>query len=834
MSCDIYSRGQWASSLKYNDGTFYLHFNVLGEGSYLLTTSDPEGTWTKTKLSSSFYDAGLFFDDDDKIYIVSGINNLHIAELDTNFNVVQDKAITLGNTDSIDNSATEGSHLYKINGYYYIYATTGGYYATQVIYRSENIFGPYDEKEVYNKDRIHQGALVETQTGEWWTVLFADKGAYGRLPYLLPVEWVDNWPVIGNNDLGNSTFYKPNVGREFQQTSLPTNDNFRNYKLGMQWGWNHNPDNSKWSLFERPDYLRLRTVNVTDSFHLAKNTLTQRILGYPDNLNHSYGTVKIEIDSMLEGDITGLAVFQDPYAYIGVKMAGGQKELVMYNDGVVTSGPAVPDSVIYLRAVANYNTSKAGFYYSFDNETYTKLGTDLNMKFELTIFTGNKFCLFNFATQQTGGFVDFDWFTTEENFSEDNFYDNSFTGYSEDAITLVDLEIDTEKLYLLTGSTAGINVRAIYADEHSEDVSIGATYTNHNSDIIQISNGQIIAKADGEASFSISYKGLLGNTISKEIQVISSTFPLVDGLFDPSIYATGTFDEETHTLHTGQYGFGGWSYSNGVDLSEYKYLVARLGSDNTSSVSFRIFDENNYWSGAAEYNFGGTREVVVPIADMVKAGATTKLDPSHIYIVGFWSSGGNPFVVDTVFLSNSGEYDPPVIYAKALNGTEIEEMTEFSYQKGFGPSATQSFTVSGDSLDNDIVVRTTNGFELAMDSTQIFVSNLTLQQTKGRVTETTVYVRLKTGLPARPWAGEITITSTGATAKKIVLSGMVEEVTGIETPASGASVIATDYYTLTGQRIRNIENMRGIYIEKKTYSDGSAVTKKIFNEKNNK
>jgi beta-xylosidase len=655
--CNRYSHGQWASSLKYKNGTFYLHFNTLDEGSYLLTATDPEGTWTKRKLASSFYDAGLFFDEDGKTYIVSGINNLKIAELDADFKVVKEQAITFGTIQpGIDNKGTEGSHLYKINGYYYIYATTGGYYATQVAYRSKNIFGPYDEKEVFNSDRIHQGALIQTQTGEWWTMLFADKGAYGRLPMLEPVTWVDNWPMVGVSGKGVTTYKKPNVGKSYPVTALPTNDNFRNYRLGLQWGWNHNPDNTKWSLIERPDYLRLKTANVSDSLYLARNTLTQRMVGFPNDLTHSYGTVSMEIKNMKDGDVAGLAVFQNPYAYIGVKMTNGQKKLVMYNNGTQQTGPIVADSIIYLRAVANYNTSNASFYYSFDNITYTKLGTDLSMKYDLSVFVGNRFCLFNYATVQTGGYVDFDWFSTDKDFTEDKFYDNSFVGYSADALTLTDILIDKTKLNLVTGSTTSLSVKAVYADGRSEDIGIGATYTNSNPEVVKVVNGQIIALVDGEATVTVSYQGALGDRITKTINVVSSTFPLVSGLLNPSIYAQGTFNETTHTLITGQWGFGGWWYNNGLNLSGYKYLVAQLGADNKSSISFRVFDENNYWSGAAEYNFGIKRQVVVTLANMVKAGKTTKVDPSHIYIVGFWSSGNSPIVIKNVFLSNSSEY----------------------------------------------------------------------------------------------------------------------------------------------------------------------------------
>ncbi|HEY4788263.1 MAG TPA: family 43 glycosylhydrolase [Bacteroidales bacterium] len=666
--CNRYGHGQWASSLKYHNGTYYLHFNTLDEGSYLLTSNNPEGPWTKRKLSSSFYDAGLFFDDDDKIYIVYGINNLHIAQLDTAFNVIKDQAITYGTIESgIDNSGTEGSHLYKINGYYYIYSTTGGYYATQVAYRSSSIFGPYDEKVVFNSERIHQGALVQTQTGEWWTMLFVDKGAYGRLPSLQPVTWVSNWPMVGVNGNAVSTYTKPNVGKEFVVTNLPTNDNFRDYKLGNQWEWNHNPDNSKWSLVKRPGYLRFYTANITDSLPKAKNTLTQRILGYPGNDSMSYGTMKVQINNMLEGDVAGLAVFQNPYAFIGVKVISGQKKLIMSINGSDQTGIAITDSVIYLRAVANYNTSKADFYYSTDNKTYIQFGSTLDMQYNLSIFVGNRFCLFNYATVSTGGYVDVDWFSTEKDFSEDMFYDSSFTGYSEESLSLSGLTTDKTDINLLTGSSKSFTITAIYQDGHTEDITSSAVYNNSNPDVLIIKNGQLIAKANGQATVTVTYQGGMGDAKSLILHVSSSYFPLTNDLFNPSIYATGTFDETTGTLVTGQYGFGGWKYNAGLNLSGYKYLVAKLGADNNSGASFRLFDEDNYWSKACENDFGGNRQVVVNLSNMYKKGTTIKMDPSHIYIVGFWSLGNSPTVIDSVFLSNSDEYNTSTAIPEILD-----------------------------------------------------------------------------------------------------------------------------------------------------------------------
>lgn len=106
---------------------------------------------------------------------------------------------------------------------------------------------------------------------------------------------------------------------------------------------------------------------------------------------------------------------------------------------------------------------------------------------------------------------------------------------------------------------------------------------------------------------------------------------------------------------TGQWGFGGWWYNKGVDLSSYKYLVAELDNDNESGVSFRLFDENNYWSQPAMYDFGNNRRVTVDLHNMFKqvGDQQVKLNPSHIYIIGFWSSGNKPIVIKNVYLADN-------------------------------------------------------------------------------------------------------------------------------------------------------------------------------------
>jgi beta-xylosidase len=138
--------------------------------------------------------------------------------------------------------------------------------------------------------------------------------------------------------------------------------------------------------------------------------LTQRSFASYDQTIPTIAASRLEVKNMKDGDIAGLAVFQDPYAYIAVKQNKGSKFLVMINNGKVIDSLSINNASVYMRTIASNSTKKATFEFSFDNKTFTPLGNELSMSFNLSIFTGNKFCLFNYATQETGGYVDFDWF----------------------------------------------------------------------------------------------------------------------------------------------------------------------------------------------------------------------------------------------------------------------------------------------------------------------------------------------------------------------------------------------------------------------------------------
>ncbi len=415
-TCSRYSHGQWATSLKYKNGKFYLLFITLDEGGFVCTADQAEGPWDIRKLPHGFYDPGLFFDEDGRTYVAHGYGEIKITEVDDDLAPIsKDSVVFVGDI----RGGLEGSHVYKINDYYYLYSTYGGLNGIQVALRSKSIWGPYEQKVVI-KDwtpgpnfGIHQGALMQTQTGEWWTMLFVDSGPLGRFPSLQPVTWEDGWPMVGVEGKAVLTHKKPNVGKEYPIKTFPTSSEFSESELGMQWGWNHNPDDSKWSLTEREGYLRLHTATVTDDLKMAQNSLTQRTWAYYSDTVASTAMAKMELKNMKKGDVAGFAIFQDPYAYIGVKKVKGKYQLIMVNNGEVVETQPLKSSQIYLMSQPNFGSGKANFGYSTDGKNFQKFGNELTMKFNLSVFTGNKYMLFNHATEALGGYVDVDWFRVD-------------------------------------------------------------------------------------------------------------------------------------------------------------------------------------------------------------------------------------------------------------------------------------------------------------------------------------------------------------------------------------------------------------------------------------
>ncbi len=683
-----YASGMWACSMKYHNGKFHILINGNDAGGWLLTAADPEGKWEMKKLSRIYYDPGMLFDNG-KVYVACGIGNIQMCELDEDFNFKQEKRVIS------DKSGLEGCHLYKIGDYYYIYATYGGWPSGQAIFRSKNIFGPYEEKMLVEKtingqvNTVHQGALFDTTEGEWWTIMQEDKGALGRMPNLQPVTWADGWPTVGNNGVPYTTCTKPNVGATYEPKALPTNDPFRTYPLGMQWEWNHNPDASGWSLFERPGWLRLKALpadGVSESpapLKQARNMLTQRIPVYHNKQTTPIkGTVKIDVSHLQEGDRAGICIFQDPYAFVCVEVKDGQKRLLWRQD-IVSSGDIQPAEAvktpnigdeIYLRATINYSTSQTTFYFSLDNQSYKPIGQKTKMGFNLSVFVGARFGLFCYnqggnsgnpgnpgTSGESGnpGYADFDWFTTEDTFEESMFYPEEFVGYPEDMLTATSLSLSAEATEVMVGNSGRLDVIATYRDGHTENVAPLARYETSSQGVIEIRNGRITGIGEGVARVHVFYTDPLGHELTTQFTVRSTFFPFGEQYIKTDFFDNGTYNEATHTFKTGQYGQMGWEYTNGADMSDYKYLVINLGA-TSSGVHLNIFTENSIWSdGFESSDFGSKKQIVVNL-QTAKTKNGKKLNTKNIHIVAFWGNKAT-IVVDDMYLTNNSDYTPSAV-----------------------------------------------------------------------------------------------------------------------------------------------------------------------------
>ena len=204
---------------------------------------------------------------------------------------------------------------------------------------------------------------------------------------------------------------------------------------------------------------------------------------------------------------------------------------------------------------------------------------------------------------------------------------------------------------LQMGGVHYLKVKVVYKDGTSRMVTAEATINSSDEQVLKVEpTGKLVAVVPGNATVTVTYRTAAGNSMQQTLQVtVVSPFVLTEDVFDPSIWEEGTFDETTRILVTGKYGFGGWKYPGGLDLSGYRRLTVELGNDNECGVSFRLFDKNDYWTKPATYDFGQTRRVVVDLQQM-KDTDGNRVDPSHLYIVGFWSTGGKPIVISSMKL----------------------------------------------------------------------------------------------------------------------------------------------------------------------------------------
>ncbi len=422
-----YGKGSWASCIRYHQGMYYVSTFAQTTGkTYIFKTKDIEnGPWTTSSFQPSYHDHTLFFDDDGRVYLIYGAGELRMVELNADASGVKSgtrELVVIQNASAPAGSdiglKAEGSQLFKVKGKYYLFNIVWpkGGMRTVLIHRADKITGPYEGRVALQDLGVAQGGLIDTPAGKWYAYLFRDYGSVGRIPYLVPVTWEDDWPVLGVDGRIPATLDLP--ANKGLIPGIVASDEFDRERgdraLPLVWQWNHNPNNKYWSLNQRNGYLRLTTGRLDSSFVEAGNTLTQRTIG-----PQCIGSTSIDVSNMKEGDFAGLALLQKKYGLVGVKYEGGRKYIV----SVITRSdkPAeeqripLKGNIVYFKAECNFEdlADSATFFYSNDGKSWRHIGPPLRMAYTLPHFMGYRFGLFNYATKEAGGYADFDYFRIE-------------------------------------------------------------------------------------------------------------------------------------------------------------------------------------------------------------------------------------------------------------------------------------------------------------------------------------------------------------------------------------------------------------------------------------
>lgn len=428
----VYGKGQWATSLRYRDGVFYVLFSPNDQPyrSYIYKAVNPAGPWELVTRTDHFHDASLLLDDDGRVYVFYNGGQIRLRELESDLSGVKeggvDKVVIF--PDSEETGLHEGSRVIKHDGKYYAFVISwpAGKPRRQLCYRADNIEGPYEKMVVLESQfggfpYVGQGCLVDGKDGDWWGVIFQDRGGVGRVLTLNPATWKDGWPMLGDKDGKVPAEIEMKISPEIKGR-VAESDDFNGSK-SIYWQWNHNPVASAWSLTERPGFLRLKTSRVVSNLFEAPNTISQRMVG-PE----SEAVVKLDVSGMLPGDRAGFAAFNGDSGLLYVDCTDKGKSIVMSESSVALEEPGhkvasvsdkevarVPleNDIVYLKIDTDFNTGRdiAKFYWSLDGNDWHQIGGDFKMIFDYRrFFMGTRFAIFNYATERLGGHVDIDGF----------------------------------------------------------------------------------------------------------------------------------------------------------------------------------------------------------------------------------------------------------------------------------------------------------------------------------------------------------------------------------------------------------------------------------------
>ena len=448
-----HGKGVWAPSIRYHKGEFYIYWGDPDFGIFMVKTKDPAGEWENPVLpraGKGTIDPAPLWDEDGHVYLVhawagsrSKMNSIVVVcEMNAEgTRVISNPVLVYDGNDGM-NHTVEGPKFYKRNGYYYIFAPAGGV-ATgwQLVLRSRSVYGPYDPKIVMAQGKTdingpHQGAWIDTNTGESWFVHFQDKAMYGRVIHLNPMTWVNDWPVIGVDKDGDGcgepvTIYrKPDVGGTYPIETPVESDEFNTRRLGLQWEWHANYQDM-FGFTSDLGFVRIYGHVLSENFvnfWEVPNLLLQK---FP--AEEFTATAKLKVSAKMDGQQSGLIVMGWDYSYIGVEKVG--ERFILKQAVCKDAEQNTPETAVRLAEIPASRIYEAGLYpncereiylrvkvekggicrfsYSLDGKKYMSAGTPFTARQGKWI--GAKVGLFSTAPYgKERGWVDADWFHVEK------------------------------------------------------------------------------------------------------------------------------------------------------------------------------------------------------------------------------------------------------------------------------------------------------------------------------------------------------------------------------------------------------------------------------------
>lgn len=410
-----YRHGVYAPSLRYHKGRFHIAVTPVGRPTRIYSATDVRGPWKMHELDREAFDPALFIDDDGKAYMATSIGSDGTITLLT----LDDDLTAVTGAQKIHYiKGAEGSKLIKREGWYYIFNSIPRRLGMTVS-RARSLTGPWETRDqIDDTTGGHQGALVDLPGGGWYGFVMRDSGAIGRVTNISPVFWQDGWPVWGTPEAPGrvpAVAAKPIQGKPFVEP--PSSDDFGKPMLGRQWQWNHNPDDSRWSLSERPGYLRLKATQAPE-FWSARNTLVQKGQG-----PKSRAVVKVDARGLAVGDVCGLGTFGKFSSQLVLsRAANGGGELGARLIESTQAGPvatprgaavSIPLKDLWLSVEMDFTTDKSALAYSLDGKTWSPLPGEFPLAYDWRTgtFQGEQYSLFCYNPKGGEGRLDVDSFT---------------------------------------------------------------------------------------------------------------------------------------------------------------------------------------------------------------------------------------------------------------------------------------------------------------------------------------------------------------------------------------------------------------------------------------